>query len=122
VPHTTDPDGKTTAPGGKLYHKFNNAKRKLNKHGLYPSVYRPSKKHKPVEELSFVEPDQNEVQAMENLRDWLRLNHPTFEILEQKWRDSAKYRKIDLKNAESISSILENWPKYKTATGSYLVK
>jgi hypothetical protein len=84
-------------------------------------VYKSSKKLKFSEEVAFIEPDQTVTEDMESSRDWLRLHNTDWPIIEHKWKESAKLRKMDLEKADSMATILELWPKYQSSYGSYLV-
>jgi hypothetical protein len=99
-------------PGGKLYNKFNNSKRKLVKDGLFPvNKYT----------AAFVEPGLTNTEASETAKTWLQLHHPPWGVLEEKWKASAKFRQADLQALKTMDDIIDAWPKYKTASGYLLV-
>lgn len=59
-------------------------------------------------------------QECKNNETWLKYNSEPLADVIQKWKETARYRQKQFKEAD-LSQIIEQWPQYKYSFGPTLV-
>ncbi|XP_075148254.1 uncharacterized protein LOC142229060 [Haematobia irritans] len=109
-------------PGGKLYSKYHNSLGKLRKAGLW-SHKNPQKRNRNEyeEENEIVDELYSQDDDCQIYKDWLKFNIEPFDKVLDSWKRSFNMRHNFIKERNTLTSIIEEWPILKQSFGYKLI-